>query len=244
MRHEFGEGWDLFLGDWRDADSLGFPDAVLEDPPYGGRTHDGQRHARKTGTRGDLVSDVGLQYDCLTPEDVERLVKEAHETGAGWCLWQTSHDLIPAYEAACAAVSRYCFAPIPIVMPGMNVRLAGDGPSNWTVYMMVTRTSRKKCWGTKPGEYRCARDYVAGKLAANSVPGGKPLGLMEAIVRDYTEPGDLILDRYTGGGTTGVAALRNGRRFLGFERKPEHFEIALARLRATREQRSLFAGGA
>ena len=67
--------------------------------------------------------------------------------------------------------------------------------------------------------------------------------IMEAILRDYTEPGDLVMDRFAGGGTTGVAAIRLGRRFVGYERKPEHFEIALKRLRAAREQRQLFAEG-
>lgn len=241
-RIERGDGWELHACDWRDdLYGWGTVDAVVEDPPYGARTHAGQRHERKTGTGGALVSDIGLQYDHLTPEDVAYLVATSDQYCRGWSLWMTSHDLIPAYEDACRTSCwppRYCFAPLPIVMPGMNVRLAGDGPSNWTVHLVVTRTSLKKCWGTKPGYYPASRDYVA--FADNSVAGGKPLGLMEAILRDYTEPGDLVLDRFTGGGTTGVAAIRNGRRFVGYERKPEHFEIALKRLRAIREQRSLF----
>lgn len=237
-RVERGTGWELHACDWRDAE-LPNVDAVIEDPPYGERTHAGQRHARKQGTSGALVSDVGLQYDHLTPEDVESLMVAAHSVCPGWVLGMTSHDLIPAYESAAVKVGRYCFAPLPIVMPGMNVRLAGDGPSNWTVHLIVTRTTVKKCWGTKPGYYLASRDYISGKVADNSVAGGKPLGLMEAILRDYTEPGDLVLDRFTGSGTTGVAAVRNGRRFVGYERKPEHFEIALKRLRAVREQLSL-----
>lgn len=238
-RIERGDGWELHACDWRDAD-LPTVDAVIEDPPYGARTHAGQRHARKQGTSGALVSDIGLQYDHLTDDDVVQIVGAANTNCRGWCLWMTSHDLIPAYEHAAEMSNRYCFAPLPIVMPGMNMRLAGDGPSNWTVHLIVTRTTLKKCWSTKPGYYPASRDYIAGKVADSSVAGGKPVGLMEAILRDYTEPGDLVLDRFTGGGTTGVACIRNGRRFVGYERKPEHFEIALKRLRAIREQRTLF----
>lgn len=247
-RIERGDGWELHACDWRDA-ALPTVDMVCEDPPYGERTHAGQRHERTTGHRGSkdkpqthraLVSDVGLQYDHLTPEGVTELIAGAHEVCRGWVLDMTSHDLIRAYESAAAAVDRYCFAPIPIVTPGMNVRLAGDGPSNWTVYLIVTRTAAKKCWSTKPGAYVVSKDYAAGRVEGHAVAGGKPVGLMEAILRDYTEPGDLVLDRFAGGGTTGVACIRNGRRFVGYERKPEHFEIALKRLRAIREQRSLF----
>lgn len=241
MTTEHGDGWSLTLGDWRDHE-LPMVDAVIEDPPYGARTHAGQRHERKGGYGASvaIVSNVGLQYDHLTGEDVAVLCSGITEKCFGWAMWMTSHDLIGAYESALDRVGRYTFAPIPIVQPGMNVRLAGDGPSNWTVHMVVSRTKRKKCWGTKPGAYITSRDYEAGKVAANSVAGGKPLGLMEAILRDYTEPGDLVLDRFTGGGTTGVAAIRLGRRFHGYERKPEHFAIAVKRLRAAREQRQLF----
>lgn len=227
MRVERGEGWELRCGDWRD-DDVPEVDAAIEDPPYGERTHAGQRHERNKRC-GDLLSTKGIQYDHLTPDDVRELCYAAAEICMGWTVHMTSHDLIPAYEGALAECGRYTFAPLPVVIPGMNVRLAGDGPSNWTVYTIVSRRRRgpRKCWSTKPGAYRigsCHADIR--KLIA----GTKPLELMEAIIRDYTDPGDLVLDRFTGSGTTGIAALRQGRRFIGWERKPEHFEIAVRRL--------------
>lgn len=248
MKVEEGDGWRLVLADWRDVD-LPKVDAVIEDPPYGERTHAGQRHERASGYRGSsddyqskrcLVSDVGLEYEHLTHVDVEELVDHTAKYCDGWALWMTSHDLLRAYETAARGFGRYCFAPVPIVQPGMNVRLAGDGPSNWTVYLVVTRTATKKCWGTKPGAYITSKDYEKGRVAAKSVSGGKPIGLMEAILGDYTEKGDLVMDRFAGGGTTGVAAIRTGRRFFGCERKPEHFAIAVKRLRAAREQLTMF----
>jgi site-specific DNA-methyltransferase (adenine-specific) len=248
---ERGDGWELHLADWRSVD-LPRVDAVIEDPPYGERTHAGQRHERASGFRGssgtkqvarNLVSDVGLQYEHLTHQDVIELVERGAGLCDGWMLSMMSHDLIPVYESALAAIDRYTFAPLPIVLPGMNVRLAGDGPSNWTVHLLVSRTKVKKCWSTKPGAYNTARDYVAGKVAGHSVSGGKPLGLMEALVSDYTDKGDLVMDRFAGGGTTGVACIRTGRRFIGCERKPEHFAIAVKRLRAAREQLTMFGDG-
>lgn len=236
MTVERGDGWELHLADWRDVD-LPKVDAVIEDPPYGERTHAGQRHERKAGGGKGLLCHDGFTYDHLTPDSVRELCEAAAENCDAWCVWMMSHDLIPHYESALAACGRYTFAPLPIVIPGMNIRLAGDGPSNWTIHMVVSRTKRKKCWGTKPGAYRAGQldEAVRGK-----VPGSKPLGLMEAIVADYTEKGDLVLDRFAGGGTTGVAAIRTGRRFIGCELKPEHFAIAVKRLRAAREQLQMF----
>lgn len=64
----------------------------------------------------------------------------------------------------------------------------------------------------------------------------KPLALMEALVSDFTDPGELVCDPFAGSGTTGVACIRLGRRFIGWEREPKYFDVAVKRLRAAREQ--------
>lgn len=58
---------------------------------------------------------------------------------------------------------------------------------------------------------------------------GKPTALMRDIVR-ICEPGGLIVDPFAGSGTTGVAALQLGYRFLGCELSPEYVAIARQRL--------------
>lgn len=54
-------------------------------------------------------------------------------------------------------------------------------------------------------------------------PTQKPVALMEYLIRTYTNEGELILDNTMGSGTTGVAALRAGRRFIGIERDEKYF---------------------
>ena len=63
-------------------------------------------------------------------------------------------------------------------------------------------------------------------------PTQKPVRLLERIVAASSRPGDLVLDPYAGSGTTGVAALRLGRRWLLVDRNPAAVEIARARLAA------------
>lgn len=63
---------------------------------------------------------------------------------------------------------------------------------------------------------------------------------MEALVADFTDPAELICDPFAGSGTTGVAAIRLGRRFIGWEKDPEFFKVAVKRLESTREQLGLF----
>jgi site-specific DNA-methyltransferase (adenine-specific) len=61
-------------------------------------------------------------------------------------------------------------------------------------------------------------------------PTQKPLGLMRYLVRTFTNPGDTILDNTMGSGTTGVAALMEGRRFVGIEQDPDVFAVAANRI--------------
>jgi len=63
-------------------------------------------------------------------------------------------------------------------------------------------------------------------------PTQKPVALFEYMVRTYTDPGELVLDNCMGSGTTGVACLRSGRRFVGIELNERYFEVAGERIAA------------
>lgn len=51
-------------------------------------------------------------------------------------------------------------------------------------------------------------------------PTQKPVPLFEYLIRTYTKVGDVVLDNAMGSGTTGVAAVNTGRRFIGIEKDP------------------------
>lgn len=61
-------------------------------------------------------------------------------------------------------------------------------------------------------------------------PTQKPLALMDFFVETLSNPGDLILDPFMGSGTSGVSAVRNGRRFTGVELDEGYYEIAMKRM--------------
>ena len=61
-------------------------------------------------------------------------------------------------------------------------------------------------------------------------PTQKPVELMAYLIRTYTNPGDLVLDFTMGSGTTGVAAMQEGRRFIGIERDAGYYGIACQRI--------------
>lgn len=61
-------------------------------------------------------------------------------------------------------------------------------------------------------------------------PTQKPVALMEYLIKTYTNPGEIVLDNTMGSGTTGVACMNIGRRFIGIERDPEYFAICEDRI--------------
>jgi hypothetical protein len=63
-------------------------------------------------------------------------------------------------------------------------------------------------------------------------PTQKPLELMEYLIKTYTNEGMVVFDATMGSGTTGLAAVKNGRKFIGIEKDEKYFEIAVSRVSA------------
>ena len=61
-------------------------------------------------------------------------------------------------------------------------------------------------------------------------PTQKPIELMEKFIIDSTDVGDTVLDTFAGSGTTGIACIRTGRKFIGMELNDRYFEIAKNRI--------------
>jgi site-specific DNA-methyltransferase (adenine-specific) len=73
------------------------------------------------------------------------------------------------------------------------------------------------------------RDLLPFPTIRNGYPTEKPAELNRIFVRQSSEPGELVLDPFVGSGSTGVAALRNGRNFIGGDIKASAVEHARAR---------------
>lgn len=78
--------------------------------------------------------------------------------------------------------------------------------------------------------FYCPKASKKEKGKENIHPTVKPIELMKYLVKLVAPKGSLVLDPFMGSGTTGVAAVEIGRRFLGIEKEPEYFKIAENRL--------------
>ncbi len=90
-----------------------------------------------------------------------------------------------------------------------------------------------------------AFNYAFGELASEGKthPTQKPLPLMKWCL-GFLPNAQSILDPFMGSGTTGVAAVQMGRRFIGIEREPKYFEIACKRIEDAQRQGDFFVENA
>lgn len=77
---------------------------------------------------------------------------------------------------------------------------------------------------------RSVQLFASDKQKSALHPTQKPVALMEYMVKTYTNEGGLVLDSCMGSGTTGVACMNTGRRFIGIEMDPTYYGIACGRI--------------
>ena len=226
-------------------------DLLCVDAPYSERTHAGHDGGIRHDGSGVIVAATSTDGRSLGPREVTRPIEYAAWSAAdvagfvatwapltsGWIVSLTDTVHAPRWIAAMEAAGRYAFAPLPLVEIGSRVRLLGDGPCSWTCWVVVARprsrewlqhrAGRRAAYGahcTLPGAY-----VVTGR-GDRQVIGGKRSDVMESIVRDYSEPGDVVCDPCCGAGTALIAALRSGRTAIGGDSLREHAEMAARRL--------------
>ncbi len=224
----------VYHATWRELlDVVPACDALIVDAPYSAKTHSG--HDGGTAQANGL-RDVGeckgfaqferraLSYPAWTPTDVSEFVTAWSPRISGWMVSITDDVLAHDWQRAMDAAGRYAFAPLPFVAPGSRVRLTGDGPSNWSTWIVVARPRTKAMarWGTLDGAYVLPHGYAE----RMPVVGGKPTWLTRALVRDYSRPGALVVDPCCGGGSLLVGAIREGRRAIGGDANEEHAKMA------------------
>ena len=204
-------------------------DAVIVDAPYSERTHAGHDAISEKAV---ALGRRALNYEPWTDADVGAFVAAWSPLARGWLVSLTDDVLAQAWRARLADAGRCSFAPLPLVQFGSRVRLSGDGPSSITTQIVVARprTREYSTWGTLPGAYV----QPPGAAERPVWVGGKTPWATRALVRDYSRPGDLVVDPCAGAGTTAVAARFEGRRFIIGDSDPKAVECSAKRLRGER----------
>lgn len=197
----------------------GCVDHVVTDPPYDEYTHSSARTTIK-GQRADIE----MGFAALSSFDfVHQLVRVARR----WSVCFCAVEQLGSYKAA--SDGSWVRGGVWHRTDG-TPQLSADRPAQAAEGIAIMHGGGlRKRWnsGGKRGM------WVHGVERHERVhPTQKPIALMLELLADFTDPGDVILDPFCGSGTTGVACLRHGRRFIGIEMNEAYADIARERLRA------------
>ncbi len=192
----------------------GSVDAVITDPPYGvgmGIKKDGRGGKHGSG-KGAYLSGA-----------------DTYEEFVG--------EIVPRLSLALSLVSRAA------VFTGPHIHEQGKPAVIGGVY--TPACNGRHCWGFKnfhpvllygkaPDLHKGAKEPTVFRSTSsgekNGHPCPKPLEWMRWLIRLTTRPGETILDPFAGSGTTGVAAMLEGRNAVLIEREPAYVEIIRRRL--------------
>jgi site-specific DNA-methyltransferase (adenine-specific) len=229
--------WTIHEGDCLGglaALSDGSVDVVITDPPYEAEAHTPERLVARAGGRLEVEP---LTFPPITEEQRAESSRHMARLARRWilvfCQVEAAMKWRAALESAGAVYKRTCLW----VKPDGKPQYSGDRPGIGYESIIACHAPGRSTWNgggshgvfivNKSGDQRTGHQTQ------------KPLALMERLVRLFSNPGELILDPFVGSGTTGVAAIRLGRRFVGWELNPEYAEIARKRLANAREQLTL-----
>lgn len=207
---------------------------VITDPPYEAVMH--KAKAKATDRGRSLRSDGGPALRALKFEAVDDIRNEvclaAKDVCDGWFIAFCSPEGIAPWrdsiEAAKMRYKRACFFYKPDAAPQFN----GQGPA-FAVEPFVTAWCGKGVSKWNGGGRRNLFSHnTNGRDRDGTHETEKPISLMMEIIELFTNPGDVILDPFMGSGTTGIAAVALGRKFIGIEKDEKSYRLAKGRLQS------------
>jgi DNA modification methylase len=214
MKVEIGNA-TLYMGDCMEIlPTLDKVDAVITDPPYGMSFQSNFRHEKHLKIANDESADIAI-----------KVIK--------WCLENTNHSI-------------YAFGRWDNIYDYPKPKsLITWVKNNWSMGDLHHEHGRQ----TEVAFFYAMQNHFFPKQRPTDVieyprtnnefhPTEKPVGLMCKFV-EWTS--GTILDPFMGSGTTGVAAIQMGRKFIGIEREQKYFDIACKRIEQAASQPQLFA---
>jgi len=227
VRKEQIGGCTLYLGDCLEIlPEIGKVDAVVTDPPYGvmlGSVKNGQATRKKQMNYEDFEDTPEYVREVVVP--AIKLALSKSERGfitpgnRNMFLYPQPDDMGVWYNPASCTMGRWGHSlASPIFWYGKNPKnVAASGASSISGHISDVSDIKNKIH-----------------------PCPKPLKFMRWAVNKVSLENEIILDPFMGSGTTGVACIELGRKFIGIEINEKYFDVACRRIEIANAQGDLF----
>lgn len=195
-------------------------DHIFTDPPYGKEaTH--AKHLSGVTLKNGEPAGQALRFEGITADELVDFASSWVNAAKRWvvftCEWKDAHRLDQAKLLTRLGIWR---------KRNGAPQFTGDRPGmGWEAVAICHRAGRKRWNGGGKHAF-----WDIPKVNKAQHPTQKPEGLLTAWVESFSDPDEVILDPFMGSGTTGVACVKLGRKFIGIEKDPAHFQTACRRI--------------
>lgn len=247
------DGVELWLADSRDVDMPSGVQCVVTSPPY--NQLDGVAANKPSGMWADKKGGAGF-------------VASWKENGYADDLDETDYqsqqnDLFSRVASSCSPTASLFYNHQIRWRNGVALHpVIWFRPNNWRLRTeivwdrgggmmfnarMFCRFDERIIWFVRGSQWKWNQDSVGygtvwrvAKEQNKEHPVAYPVDLPYRCIAATTDPGDLVLDPYNGSGTSGVAAVSLGRRYVGIEREQKWFDLSCRRIEAALKEPDLF----
>jgi len=211
----------VYLGDCREIlPNIGPVGTLLTDPPY-----ESQAHSAK------IAKGKKLDFAAIDAETRAFIPAWAATNVEGWLLAFCQVEAVAAWRDAIETAKLKYKRGLVWVKPDCTPQLNGQGPAQGFECLTAAWCSGGFSRWNAGGKRGVYTHNTNGPGRHGVHPTEKPVSLMVDLVADFAPPDSTVCDPFMGSGTTGVAAVREGRGFIGIELDPRYFEIACERIR-------------
>lgn len=238
-------GWCVIHGDNADVLPL-IPDKgvahVITDPPYEAEAHTLGRRQKAHDPKGSRdaagwthkIVSAPLPFPAITASERDCISVEIARLSSRWvvlfCQTEATHKWSEALQAGGDVTKRIGVW----VKPDGQPQFSGDRPGCGFESIIFAHSKGRSKWngGGRVAVFTHNKQESGDSRFGVEHPTRKPIALMLELVELFTDPGDIVLDPFCGSGTTGVACIRLGRRFIGIEKDAKYAAVAQERLAA------------
>lgn len=255
-----GEGWTMRLGRFEEQPWAELAaDVNISDLPYEVETHNKARRRLKdatqrkgapnTGEVRRIDAPIGEDFPALDEATLRAFCEFSSQWVARWTMSFCQGESLRWFRDESQRAGLEYVRGLWWHKPNGTPSFGGDRPASGGEAIALMHPPGRKRWNGRGarGHYSVPLDHRAGGRGKNVHPTRKPDALMDKLVELYTDPGETVVDLTAGSGSTGVACVKAGRKFIGVEMQEKYFHIAVERLRAAEvaaqsAQVPLFAG--
>ncbi len=241
--------------------AAGSVDAVVTDPPFGQSNEKYDKGVEKAVWRECFrVAATNAALLCFTGNPTYHRIASDIEA-AGWRVrqmwgWVYTDGLITSawpkegFDRLAPAMTPICFATKGKVL--LHLEREGEPWQCWCPRSVTQHSDRASAKAAESGQGHWPRSLVCTdglegfqffRLANGSLtqqkrtghPNQKPMPLMRWLLAKLP-PGVVVLDPFAGSGTTALACIHEGHRFIGMERDAAYFQIAVERIAAAQQE--------